>query len=166
MEGSEGSCSTHSRLCRQGGFTLVEIVVVLGVVAMSASVALFVSHDQLRGEGFRDERDTLVTLLQHARAEAMSGVCGSAACTAGAPHGIEILPDSFVLFEGDAYASRALSEDVAIAHSSHIAYSGAHEIVFQAGSGNAAASTIEIHSAEGKSSAITVGDAGQISWSK
>ncbi len=161
-----GSFGVLDYLAMNRGMTLAEVAVVLGIIAISAGIAVFASEDMLRGTDFRDDRDSLVMLLVRARAESMNHICRVAGCTAAAAHGVEVLPGEFVLFEGDGYATRVQSEDVSLGYGSDISMSGAHEIIFESGSGDVLApGTISISDATGHTSSIIVGDEGRISWS-
>ncbi len=89
---------THSR-----GFTLIELLVVLGAIVAIIGFSMFVDLNNYRGDAFRAERDTLITVLQTARADALNNVDEM-------PHGVAIFPNdaphSYVIFEGTSYAGQ------------------------------------------------------------
>ncbi len=56
------------------GFTLIEILLVIGLFSIIIELGLFMSMDMYKGYSRRSERDTLVDVLQRARSRAMSNV--------------------------------------------------------------------------------------------
>jgi prepilin-type N-terminal cleavage/methylation domain-containing protein len=73
-------------------FTLIEVLIVLGILAVLGAVTVSMSPGMYRGYTSRAARDQVVVELMHARAEALNGVVGG-----GQSHGI-----SFALLSGDA----------------------------------------------------------------
>lgn len=88
------------------GFTLIEIVIVMALVAMVSGFGLIASMETYRGYSFRTERDTLIATLQKARSEAINNMCFGASCTGGEPHGVHIASHRYVLFQGGSYTTR------------------------------------------------------------
>jgi prepilin-type N-terminal cleavage/methylation domain-containing protein len=167
--------STHNR-----GFTLIELMVVIGLLALVGGFALFVSMDEYRGISFRSERDTLISLLQKARSESVNNICVGTAgvCTNGRPHGLHlgILPGgilTYTLFQGTGWATRdATVDEVTLASSGSAATTtpSLTDIVFSELSATTTPTplgirTITMSDQGGKTSAITVGYEGGISWS-
>jgi prepilin-type N-terminal cleavage/methylation domain-containing protein len=145
------------------GFTLAEIVIVVGIIAMSAGLLSLADIGQLLSGSFRSDRDALVVLLQHARAQAMANVCMGNACTGGVAHGVKIIPNQFVLFQGDTYATREPEYDATTAYYSVVIADG--EVVFEPLSGDASATTITVADISGqRTSIISIGNEGQIFW--
>lgn len=146
------------------GFTIAEIVIVIGIIAMSAGILSFANVSQLLSGSFRSDRDALVVLLQHARSQSMANVCMGASCTGGVAHGVKILPHQFVVFQGDTYATRDAKYDVATSYNS-VVISGDDEVVFDTLSGNTMSKTITVVDMnDQRTSTISIGDEGQISW--
>ena len=79
------------------GFTMIEILVVIGLFAIAGGFALWVSMESYRGSSFFADRDMFVAVLQRARAEAVNNVCLGAGCTDGKPHGVHIQSDAYIL---------------------------------------------------------------------
>ena len=147
------------------GFSLIEVVLVLALVSLCAGYGMFFTMDSYRSHSFYTDRDALVSLLQHARAESMSNTCGNQNCTDGVPHGVAIEPDSYVLFEGDSYALRDVSQDISVERSPLMSATGLTEVIFAVGSANVAADgVIHLSDVSHHESDITVGSEGQISW--
>jgi len=59
---------------RKNGFTLVETLVVLGVLTVVAALTLTLSMQSLNGYAVRSERDVVVSLLQKARSQSMTTI--------------------------------------------------------------------------------------------
>jgi prepilin-type N-terminal cleavage/methylation domain-containing protein len=117
------------------GFTLIEVLVVLGIVSVLLSSTLFFNFDTYRGDAFRAEGKILQSLLQTARADAMNNIGQQ-------PHGVALHPDGYngyVIFEGEDYAHADIHTLVQIPESYHISLSldSPHEIVFSQLSGDA-----------------------------
>ncbi|MDO8548204.1 MAG: prepilin-type N-terminal cleavage/methylation domain-containing protein [bacterium] len=95
--------STHNGgLPAQAGFTLMEMLIVMGIILVIASAPLFIDLTSYRADAFRAERSAVVTLLQKARADALNNINQQA-------HGVAFFPPdhqkSYVVFEGDSYAA-------------------------------------------------------------
>lgn len=114
-------------------FTLIEMLVVIGLVTAFASLSLFIDLNSYRGDAFRAERNTVVTLLQRARADALNNIGQD-------PHGVAIFPSdhphAYVLFAGTDYTSSLSSthEVFDMAYAIELT-AGPSEIVFQQLSG-------------------------------
>lgn len=148
------------------GFTILEILVVIGLLSVISSFALIVGMDSYRSYSFRADRDTLVSLLQRARSQSVNNLCiGSGSCTGGRPHGLAIFPDSYVLFQGSSYALRDTAADERIPASTAILRTGLSEVVFAQLSGSAAPSgDITLKGGNGQISTTTISSVGQIVW--
>lgn len=66
-----GRFAMRSCVC---GFTLIEVLVTLSILASIMCLGLFATTDFLRRTNLADARDTLVIFLTHARAASMSNV--------------------------------------------------------------------------------------------
>ena len=119
----------------RGGFTLIEVLIVIGILSVLGAMTLFIDLGSYRGDAFRAERNTISTLLQKARADALNNINQE-------PHGVAIFPadhpKSYVLFEGTTYGANPASHDVVDA--SYILELGPGsptEVVFEQLNGNA-----------------------------
>ena len=138
------------------GFTLVEIVVVMGLFAVLAGFGLFLSIDFYRSYAFRAERDMLISVLQKARSQALNNIRES-------PHGVRVEEDSYILFQGGSYDPTDPANQ-AIAAAPSISHTGLSEVVFTQLSGGANASgTIDITDGL-RTVSISINNAGRISW--
>lgn len=112
----------HSR----AGFTLVEVLIVLGMLATLATIGLAISIPFLRVQTVSAAADTV-------EAQLASAQFASYAQADDAFHGIAVLPGEVVHFEGPSYAQRDPTRDVSYNIASQITASGQTEIVFQKG---------------------------------
>ncbi|HVZ76333.1 MAG TPA: type II secretion system protein [Candidatus Paceibacterota bacterium] len=143
------------------GFTLIELVIVVGLFGVVGASALFIDFSSYRGDAFRAERATIVTLLQTARADALNNIDES-------PHGLAIFPAdhpaSYVVFEGATYATRNTAQDEIFDASYPISLAGGSAVVvFEQLSGDAQDTQLALTDpARGIESAITINHEGAI----
>jgi prepilin-type N-terminal cleavage/methylation domain-containing protein len=149
-----------------GGFTLFEILVVMGLILIIGSFSLYFGIDRLRGYSFHGDRDDLVALLEHARALSVTNICYGNPCMESTPHGVSIQPRAFVLFQGQNYSSADHTYDVAIDRSPDVEENGLSEVVFAQLSGNVLTpGTITLTDQSTlKTSLISTEDEGRIVW--
>ena len=146
------------------GFTLIEILVVLGIITIVGSMSMIMGVDDYRRQLFRSDRDVLITALQHARSQAVSSICLGTGCTGGKPHGVYIGPDSYVMFQGTSYATRDMDVDIVIDADGSTLQGGISEVVFEQLSGDALLNGDIMLTNGERTSVITVGSEGQIIW--
>lgn len=150
------------------GFTLLEVMVVMGLIAIVGSVGLYFGLDAFRGYSFHSDRDLLVVALQHARAQAVSNIClndPTSPCTDGRPHGVHVGAGTYALFQGGSYATRDTTIDVTIEMSPNTVVGGVSEIVFKQLSGDVSTpGDITLSEGTGRTSVISIGSEGQIIW--
>lgn len=156
---------------RTRGFTLTEVLIVIGLLAIIGGFTAVANYDNYRMGALRDERRTLVTALQKARAEALNNLNQ-------APHGVKVLPGgtpSYVVFEGGDYASADHDKDVPIPSAYPVVLAGGSldEVAFTQLSGEAlcaggtcgAGQTITLHDPVRNTDAtVTINAEGRIDW--
>ena len=151
------------RIRGQCGFTFIELLTVLGIVAITCGFALFVSIDTFHGTNFRSDRSVLAAILQRARAQAMNNICVGI-CTDGKPHGVHIDSRHYVLFQGDTYDYND-PQNAVFEASPGTSHAGMSDIVFsQLSATTSTVGNITLTDQEGHSSTITIGSEGQIAW--
>ena len=157
-----------SRPSRRMGFTLLEILVVLGIFSILGALGLIASMDMYRGFAFRNDRDMLVNLLEKARNESINNICISASCTGGQPHGVRVAANQYVIFQGPSYALRDTTADEFVATQYRALTIGAgslSEVVFKQLNGDVAtAGTITLLDGMGHASVVSMSGEGRISW--
>lgn len=145
--------------CAVSGFTLMEIIMVIGLITGLGLMGLAAGVDAHQRRLFRADVDALATLLQKARSSAINNV-------GGASHGVYVCdPANFVLFRGAAYGALR-AHDLNVQKSKAVVITscpGMREIVFSALSG--AASGGVITASDGvRNTAITINHEGGINW--
>jgi prepilin-type N-terminal cleavage/methylation domain-containing protein len=144
------------------GFTFLEVLVVMSLVAIVGTFTLFMSMETFRGSNFRSDRDMLVLALQRARSEAVHNECAGT-CTDGKAHGVHIQSNAYILFQGAAYSSSD-QQNISFSANTAVARTPASvDVVFSQLTGNSSAQTITL-SSQGKSSVISISTNGRISW--
>jgi prepilin-type N-terminal cleavage/methylation domain-containing protein len=149
------------------GFTLMEMLVVIGIVAMFAVMSLFLDMNNYRGDAFRSEQSVLGMALQTARADALNNINQKR-------HGVAIHPsgyDGYIIFEGNSYTEvgRDTTKDIEIKSSYNVTFTltSPTEIVFDQLSGNIIAGAGDItfiDSQRNMTAVISTNYEGKISW--
>ncbi|MEO5635159.1 MAG: GspH/FimT family pseudopilin [Candidatus Paceibacterota bacterium] len=152
---------------RTKGFTLVEILVVMGIFGLLASVGMFLSFDFYRTFSFHSEQNKLVSVLEKARGEAINNICIGSTCTEGKAHGVHIGSDKYTIFQTESdWASRETGVDEDIeAGGGAFQVTGLTEVVFDPLSVHTTdTGTITLTADTGQTSNITINSEGQIDW--
>lgn len=123
--------------CSQSGFTLIEVITVMAIFIILASLGLFLSMDFYKSFAFHNERKILVSILQKARSQSLANINQK-------PHGMYIdyaaNPKTYTLFQGSNYASRDVNQDIVFQASWAVTPLGMTEVVFSQLSGQASVS--------------------------
>jgi prepilin-type N-terminal cleavage/methylation domain-containing protein len=159
------------------GFTLVEIIISIGILAIILSLGLSVSMDFFRSYSFRSEKNTVVSILQNARSQSLNNIDQ-------VRHGVHFQanPLRYVVFECKLsppatpctdYSGADTTKDFSITPSYSSTISGLpFDVIFDQLSGcvssvgnNCSASTITITGNDnGKTYTITINSEGRIDW--
>ncbi|HEY1074645.1 MAG TPA: type II secretion system protein [Patescibacteria group bacterium] len=99
------------------GFTLIELIVVIGIFSMLLLVSLPFTLNSIVSAQLNRERDTLIPLLQSARDQSYANLRGR-------DTGVKINSSNYTLFEGTTYASRDTSHDIVYPRSEQLFASG------------------------------------------
>lgn len=154
----------HGRL-RNAGFTFIEVIVVIALVAMIAGFGVSMSYSSLAKANAIQERDTLVSLLlSGARARALANINESS-------HGVRIdtANDRYILFEGTSFPIGTTEPNVPFGDTLKIEANGSpandYDIIFEQRSGNVITGdgTLVLTS-NGKNVTFTINEAGRIDW--
>lgn len=124
------------------GFTIIEVVVTLGILAIIFGATAPVNWEFYQKIELRTEYNNYLSYLKLARAAALANKNTSA-------YGVYIGPDNITIFEGVNYAARNQSKDQLFARSLLINVSGATEVVFSPLSGNSTNKTITLANSQG-----------------
>ena len=89
----------------QKGFTLVEILIAIGIFLVLAALSLGIGVDTVRRATVASERTLLVEILERARSRAMNNI-------GEVPHGVVVTSTDFVLFRGAVYSPSDASNEV------------------------------------------------------
>ncbi|HVM73266.1 MAG TPA: hypothetical protein VMU13_00070 [Candidatus Paceibacterota bacterium] len=148
------------------GISFIEVIIVMALIALVANYTFVVSVGAYRATLRHMSRSSLVTALQHARAESITGHCEAQLCATGMPHGVFIQHGTYVVFEGGSYALRDTAADEVISADPATTARGLFEIVFAANTGDVEETgDIVLSDPTGFTSTTTIGSEGQISWS-
>lgn len=142
----------------------MEMLMVIGLVALIATLTLFMDINSYRGSAFRSEVGAIGTAMQTARADSFNNINE-------AKHGVAFLPsgvDGYVIFEGNSYALRDTSKDVLIKASYNVDFapSAPSEIVFEqlSGDANYSGDITIIDPIRNMSANINTNSEGKIAW--
>jgi prepilin-type N-terminal cleavage/methylation domain-containing protein len=138
------------------GLTLIEILVVLGILSVLATFGYLVTMDFYKGYAFNAERNIIVSILQKARSQSLANINESA-------HGVHFDPGQYVIFQGASYNSGAGFNQITPA-AFGIGHSGVADIVFAQLSGDVNPGGSLILSDGKRSAVISVNNEGRINW--
>ncbi len=142
------------------GFTLIEILILLGLFAILASIGLIMGVDSIGRSTVHNERDTVVLLLQGARARALANVHESA-------QGVRLTPSSIILYEGASYPG-ANARTVERNNGIVITDSGSNttfDIIFAQLSGSVGVGAGTVTFSDGaKTSTLDINGEGRLEW--
>ncbi len=140
------------------GFTIVELLVVLGIVASVGSLGLFLNMDFYQGYSFNYEQNLFVSVIQRARSEAMANINQS-------KRGVCIIGSDYVISEGD-----ICTDGDTFPKSSTVTVTwpvGITTLIFNQIDGSCTTCIVPVVitlAGPGKTSTITVNNEGQIDW--
>lgn len=139
------------------GLTLIELLIVVAIITLLASVGAIMGLDAVTRKSLASERDTLVTLLTIARARSLANINQT-------PQGIHTETNNFVLFEGLAF-NPSNPKNTEIKKTSSVSISGPEDVVFENLSAEmlVGAQTFILGN-NSTSSSININIHGQINW--
>ena len=139
------------------GFTLIEVLVTLGLFIFVVSFALGVGLDTFARTSINDERDTAIYLLSKARARSLNNINQTT-------HGLHIdnANSKFIIFEGNSYTAGDPDNEETPYNDSFI-FSGTLEYRFSQLAGATTPGKITI-TGTGGSKEIDINSEGAIIW--
>lgn len=141
----------------RGGFTLIEIIIAIGILTILSGLGLIFSVDFYRSYSLDSERNMVVSVLQKVRSRAQNNINQSL-------HGVSFQSNGYVLFQGASYALRDSDYDEIIPKNLTIGVSGISEAIFEQLNGNS--QTIgDVSLDNGKRTLIiSINNEGKIDW--
>ncbi len=144
----------HSTYNQNKGFTLIEILVVIGIMTFILGFGVVTNLSVFKTDTFQTEEAKIVSLLQKARSRAMSNQYDT-------NHGICYIAPNYIIFKGNTCtAGDAIPASVAIASNAGTTFP---TVVFNRLSGTTTGTTIHITDGV-KSADITINNEGTINW--
>jgi prepilin-type N-terminal cleavage/methylation domain-containing protein len=143
---------------RNKGFTLIEILVVIAILAMLIGLGLFMSMDSYRAYLSRSERDTVVSLLERARSRAMANSFETA-------WGVCYIAPNYIIFRGATCTDGAATNEATPGNpaASIVGLSAASAVVFSQLAGTTTGAVVTI-TEQSKVSTVTINHEGTIIW--
>ena len=89
----------------KNGFSLIEILIVLGVMTLILSFGLSLNFDSLNSSRFISEEKMFLGFLRISRSRALNNLGNS-------PHGLFVDDNSFILFQGDSLEDDTESHEI------------------------------------------------------
>ena len=141
----------------KNGFTLVEIVIVVAILAVVLGLGYFVGFDFYKNYALHSEKDILISVLRKARSQALNNVGATA-------HGVYIDDSSYTIFYGNSFVSRDSQYDENIRKAPGISLSGLNEVVFAPLTATSTASSTIVLNNNRNSFFIDINSEGRINW--
>jgi prepilin-type N-terminal cleavage/methylation domain-containing protein len=140
------------------GFTLIEVLVVVAILGVILSFGMAVDLNVFKGDTFRAEQSTIVSVLSRARSRAMANVFDS-------NHGVcyDAGGDNYVIFKGGSCVvagSELISANINISEHVDTVFP---PVVFDRLTGNSVGGTIHIEDGI-KEEDIIINNEGAINW--
>jgi Tfp pilus assembly protein FimT len=152
----------------ESGFTLIELIVIVAMVAVLFSSISFFSSDVYRGFIFRSDRNLAISALQKARSQAVSNIDqtshgvhydSGANCT-----GVTQNP-CYIIFEGNTFTPGAASNEILTANKGiTVSWTDVFFNQLDGGITTPPGSPFHLSDIANHSSDITLNNAGQIAW--
>ena len=151
------SIYSPAKVTSRPGFTLTEVLVVLGIFSLVAGLGLFMSMDAYRGYIHREERATIVGILQKARSRSMSNIHQTS-------WGVCFIAPNYVIFRGSVCAQNISTNEIIPASPSTVtAGLSAPGIVFSQIAGTTSPTSILV-SQNGGTTTIDINEEGAVHY--
>jgi prepilin-type N-terminal cleavage/methylation domain-containing protein len=112
-------------ILKKRGFTLIEILVVVGLLSMILVLSPIFDINQLRLASYEEEIKNITLLLNTARIKSLNN-------TSQSKHGVYLNTTEYILFEGDSFLESDPSKHVYVKNEHKISYgtSSLNEVIF------------------------------------
>lgn len=142
---------------KKGGFTIFEIIFVMGLFAFIGAISLPYTIDTYKHYLLSTETQMIIGILRRAEGMAIANKYGDS-------FGVSIQGTQYVLFRGSNYSSRNIPYDELYPKSESVAVLPLSEIVFQPISGKPGQATVFTLSSSGSTQQIDINAQGTINW--
>lgn len=139
------------------GFTLIEVLIVLGLFGVLFGISLPISLDSYRSYILTSETKNLLSVVRRARSLAIAN-------DHGISHGVSLESDRFILFQGSSFAGRDSAFDENYPRSPSVTITGFDEIVFSQISGLPNVTTTITLKNDLNEQTISINEYGTIFW--
>jgi len=129
----------------------------MALVAMVLSFGLITGLDSYRRDALKAERNTVISLLQKARSQAINNIDNS-------KHGFYFDGTDYRVFYGTSSDFRIIAKDLVVEKNHIITISGLNNIVFDQLTGNTVQTGELVLSDNISSSTISINQEGRIDW--
>ncbi len=140
---------------RRSGFTLIELLLVITLVSI---IGLFVSPIGIsfyQTQLLNETSDGLVSALRQAQSFSVSGKNDQS-------FGVRILTEAYVVFAGDTYDTRTISEDQVFPIATTVVITGTNEFVFSKITGVPSSIGTLLLSSGSKETAVNILESGHV----
>jgi prepilin-type N-terminal cleavage/methylation domain-containing protein len=140
------------------GFTTIELLLVIAIVAIFAGMSLFFSMDSLRGYQIQSQKEEVLNLLQVARQKSMSNISEKA-------FGVRLESNKAILFESPFVLNAASNYVVNLSGDVSISSAGLpYEVVFSRLSGTTNSTSFKIQNSASTVLTISINEHGGMDW--
>jgi len=144
------------------GFTMLEVLIVVGLLAIFAGMGLVYSFDSYRGEIFRGEYTNVASVVARARNRAINNFNESG-------HGVTITGTEYRLYPTATYNAADPSTYESFPRNANVTMSGDSEIIFEQLTGNSICGSVTCSKTVGisygtLSNAVLINEVGGIDW--
>jgi len=153
---------TYIRKAPSRGFTVIEVIVILALLAILAQVTFSGDISFYTKKTFNEEVTGLYFSLMHARISSMHNVCLGISCPDGKAHGVRIETDKYILFQGSNFSDRDVAQDKIIIFLPSVSATSTGDVVFEQLSGNTEERIITITDDTGRVARILINEEGRI----
>lgn len=137
------------------GFTLVEVLLTIAILAVLAAMVAPITLDFYRRQQLHTYTQEIIHILRRAQLSAMS-------IEGDSNFGVYFTADTYILFRGDSYASRAAQHDEVFDLPSAIGVSDLSEIIFLKPEGKSSQSRQIVVTNNVQENIITINEMGRI----